>query len=213
MYIKRVFLTVGLTLALVLIVWYVVKPILEKNTPPIITSEITTATILKPKNLVTNFLLTDTTGKPFTEQSLLGQWTLMFFGYAQCPEICPRTLMTISELWKQVPPHLRFVFVSLDPKTDTVPLLKSFLGRFNPEFIGLTGEESVIQKLEKACGIYSWQDPGNKNDPSKAKIIDHSATLLLINPEGRLHAVFSPPYHPEAMAKDLQQILSTPLTR
>jgi protein SCO1/2 len=212
MYIKRVFLTVGLTLAAVLIVWYGVKPVLEKNAPPIIMPEITTATILKPKNLVTTFSLTDTTNKPFTEKSLLGQWTLMFFGYAQCPEICPKTLITITELWKQVPKDLHFVFVSLDPKSDTTQILHDFLGRFNPDFIGLTGEEAVIQKLAKACGIYSWQDP-KANDPTKPKMIDHSATLLLINPEGRLHAVFSPPYHPEAMAKDLKQILSMPITQ
>lgn len=211
MYIKRVFLTVGLTLAAVFIVWYGVKPILEKNAPPIIMPEITTATILKPKNAVTNFSLTDTTNQPFTEKSLLGQWTLMFFGYAQCPEICPKTLITITELWKQVPKDLHFLFISLDPESDTVQILRDFLGRFNSEFRGLTGEAAVIQKLAKACGIYSWQDP-KVNDPSKPKMIDHSATLLLINPQGQLHAVFSPPYHPEIMAKDLKQILSMPIS-
>lgn len=212
---KRVFLTVSVTLAAVFIIFYGIKPVLEKNSPPpVVPPEITTATVLKPKNLVTDFSLTDTTDKSFTEKSLLGQWTMMFFGYAQCSEICPKTLMAVSELWKQAPPNLRFVFVSLDPESDTVPRLKSFLGRFNAEFVGLTGEEAVIQKLGKACGIYSWQDPNaNKNNPNKPKMIDHSATLLLINPEGRLHAVFSPPYHPEAMAKDLQQMLSTPIAR
>jgi protein SCO1/2 len=208
---KRVFLTVSVTLVFVFVIWYGIKPVLEKNAPPSI-PEITTATVLKPKNLIMDFALTDTTNKPFTEKSLLGQWTMMFFGYAQCPEICPKTLTTISELWKQIPTDLHFVFVSLDPTSDTVQILKDFLGRFNPNFIGLTGEEAVIHKLGKSCGIYSWQDPNAiKNDPSKPKMIDHSATLLLINPEGRLHAVFSPPYHPEAMAKDLRHILSTPI--
>lgn len=210
---KRVLLTVSVTLAAVFVICYGVKPVLEKNSPPMIIPNITTATVLKPKKLVEDFVLTDTTDKPFTEKSLLGQWTMMFFGYAECPEICPKTLMTVRELWKQVPTNLRFVFVSLDPASDTVPLLRDFLGRFHPDFVGLTGEEAVIQKLGKACGIYSWQDPNANTDPSKPKMIDHSATLLLINPEGRLHAVFSPPYHPEAMAKDLQQILSIPLAR
>ena len=114
------------------------------------------------------------TNQPFTEKSLLGQWTLMFFGYAQCPEICPKTLIKITELWKQVPQDLHFVFVSLDPESDTVQILRDFLGRFNSEFRGLTGEAAVIQKLAKACGIYSWQDP-KANDPSKPKMIDHSA--------------------------------------
>lgn len=209
---KRVFLTVSLTLIAVFTVWYGVKPVLEQHAPPITIPNITTATILKPKNLITNFSLTDTTGQSFTEKSLLGQWTLMFFGYAQCPETCPKTLTIISKLWKQAPTDLRFVFVSLDPKSDTVQTLQNFLGRFNPNFIGLTGEEAVVQKLGKACGIYSWEVPNaNKNNPSTLKIIDHSATLLLINPQGQLHAVFSPPYQSESMAKDLQQILSNPI--
>lgn len=209
---KRVFLTVSLTLIAVLTIWYGVKPVVEKQAPPITIPNITTATILKPKNLIADFSLTDTNGKLFTEKSLLGQWTLMFFGYAQCPETCPQTLAIINELWKQVPRDLHFVFVSLDPKSDTVQNLHDFLGRFNMNFIGLTGEEAVVQKLGKACGIYSWEDPNaNKNNPSTPKIIDHSATLLLINPQGRLHAVFSPPYQAESMAKDLQQILSLPI--
>lgn len=228
---KRVFLTVSLTLVAVFTVWYGIRPVLEEHAPPpIIRPAITTATLLKPRKLITDFALTDTTGKSFTEKSLLGQWSLMFFGYAQCPETCPKTLTIINELWKQLPqtqdhnqtqnqpetqPYsdIRFLFVSLDPKSDIVQTLKDFLGRFNPNFIGLTGEEVVVQKLGKTCGIYSWEDPNaNKNNPTTPKMIDHSSTLLLINPQGQLHAVFSPPYHTEAMAKDLQQILSAPLS-
>lgn len=209
---KRVFLTVSLTLTAVFVIWYGVKPVLEKHTPPITIPNITTATILKPKKLITDFSLTDTLGQSFTEKSLLGQWTLMFFGYAQCPETCPKTLVTVSELWKQAPAGLQFVFVSLDPKEDTLPVLQSFLGRFNPNFIGLTGEAAVVETLGKACGIY-WAAPNvNKNNSTNVKIIDHSATLLLINPIGQLHAVFSPPYQAEPMAKDLHQILSSPIS-
>lgn len=208
--IKRVFLTIALTLAAVFIVSYGIQPILKKYTPPIKSPVIATeaATVLNTKNALIPFSLTDTSDKSFTEKSLLGQWTLMFFGYAQCPEICPKTLIKVTELWNQIPTTgLNFVFVSLDPQHDTVQILRDFLGRFNPAFKGLTGKEAVIQNLAKTCGIYSWQNPKDKNDSSKPKMIDHSATLLLINPRGQLHAVFSPPHNPEAMAKDLKQIV------
>ncbi len=210
---KRVFLTVSLTLTAVFVIWYGVKPVIEKHTPPPTISNITTATILKPKKLVTDFALTDTLGHSFTEKSLLGQWTLMFFGYTQCPETCPKTLATVSELWKQVPRGLQFIFVSLDSEDDSVPVLQNFLRRFNPDFIGLTGEAAVVEKLGKACGIY-WTDPNaNNHNASNLKIIDHSATLILINPIGQIHAVFSPPYQTEPMAKDLHEILSSPIIR
>jgi protein SCO1/2 len=209
---KRVLLTVGLTLMAVFAVWYGFNPMVEEQSRRLTPPAITTATLLKPRKLITDFSLQDTTNKPFTEKSLLGQWTLMFFGYAQCPETCPKTLNTITEFWKQMPNNIRFVFVSLDPESDTVKTLQDFLGRFNPNFIGLTGEEVVIQQLGKACGIYSWEDPlAQKKHPNGPKIIDHSATLLLINPQGQLHAVFSPPYQAPMMAKDLLQILSTPI--
>jgi len=210
---KHIFFTLILSLSTVFTVWYGFNhnSELKKNhteTPPTLLS----ATLLTPAKTIADFSLTTTDGHPFTHHSLLGHWTLLFFGYAQCPDICPRTMVTVAEIWKQMPAALlqtqtlRFVFVSLDPESDTVQSLGAFLKRFHPSFIGLTGAESVIQRLGKSCGIYSWEDP-NANTEGGPKIIDHSATLLLINPQGRIQALFSPPHQTEAIAKDLQFLL------
>jgi len=209
---RRILLTLLVAIIGAYAAWYGLNPYFEKKTPQPEPSNLSVATELKVSKPLINFSLTDTDQKTFTQNSLLGHWTLLFFGYTQCPEICPRTLTTLNEAWKLIPSHireenaLRFVFISLDPDSDTVETVRAFLNRFNSNFIGLIGEESVIEALSKASSIYYWQDPTvNKPGP---KMIDHSATLLLINPQGRLQALFSPPHEQKAIAEDLQKILT-----
>lgn len=167
-----------------------------------------TATILSAAQPLPPFSLLDTSNQSFTEASLKDHWTLLFFGYAQCPEICPQALATISEAWRGLAqPNAQFVFVSLDPKEDTPAALKQFLANFNSNFIGLTGEEAEIKKLAQACRIHSWKDP-NLNAAGQ-KIIDHSATLLLVNPQGQIQALFSPPHQSSVLEKELKALMKS----
>jgi protein SCO1/2 len=136
---------------------------------------------------------------------------MMFFGYAQCPKICPQALSMASEIWRafsEKKPHqnAQFVFVSLNPETDTVDVLKPFVQQFHPDFIGLTGPQAEIIRLSKASGVYSWTDPEHDGSVGP-KIIDHSATFLLIGPDGRLKALFSPPHDGLAIARDLKKVI------
>ncbi len=202
-------LTLALTIAFV--IWYGFNTPLSQSLPNKDNLVLDAATMLSPAKPVSAFSLTDTEGNTFTEKSLIGHWTLMFFGYAECPNICPATLATVASAWNLLPTKIqdnhtiRFVFVSLDPESDTIEKLRTFLGRFHTSFMGLTGEASVIKQLSKDSSIYSWQDPATSaNGP---KIIDHSATLLLINPQGRVEGLFSPPHKIEAIANDLQLII------
>ncbi|MEY3182784.1 MAG: hypothetical protein RLZ35_769 [Pseudomonadota bacterium] len=169
------------------------------------------ATVLRPTKSLGNFVLNSTLGTPFSSESLLGHWTMMFFGYAQCPKICPQALTLVSEVWRSFPgekPHssAQFVFVTLNPAVDTVEALKPFVQQFHPEFIGLTGNKTDIMRLSKASGVYSWTEPSEEMS-SKPKVIDHSATILLLGPDGRLQALFSPPHDGLAIARDLQKII------
>ncbi len=165
------------------------------------------ATVISPNRAISDFSLINTENAVFTQKSLTGQWTLMFFGYSQCPEICPKTLLAINELWNIFPAkekNLEFVFVSLDAKNDNPKDLKSFLHRFNTNFTGLTGNEADIKLLSKSCSIFSWEDT---ESTTGTKIIDHSATLVLVNPQGKIEAFFSPPHQKELIAKDLHALL------
>ena len=179
-----------------------------KPAPPILATE--SATVLTPSKPLPNFSLQDSNGKPFTQDAFIGHWTLLFFGYADCPKICPTALAIVSGVWRAFPeqsphPKAQFVFASLDPTSDTPTKLKAFLSRFNPTFIGLTGEASEMSKLTKSSSVYSFTDP--EPNIEGQKIIDHSAILLLINPEGRLHALFTPPHQIETIKKDLEALM------
>lgn len=208
---KRVLFTLVIGLFAAFAVWYGFNPLLEKTAPKAPELSLTSATVLTPTKPMTDFSLKATDEKNFTQYSFLGHWTILFFGYTQCPDICPRTVATITQVLQSLPTHfqdkntLNFVFVSLDPKTDTLQNLRTFLERFNPNFVGLTGDETNVKKLSKFCSIYSWQDQ-NAN-PQGPKVIDHSGTLLLINPQGHIQALFSPPLEVQAIAKDLQTLM------
>lgn len=214
MKLKQMILTLMLAIAIVIAIWYGFTPFFtNKNTIPAeLAPNLAVGTALHPSKPLVDFSLTDTNGKLFNQASLFGHWTLMFFGYSKCPNICPATLAILSEVWrsgfenpqKKEPVH--FIFVSLDPKMDTIQTLRTFVTGFHPSFAGLTGDISEVQKLSKVCSIYSLEDPTSKTANGE-KIIDHSATLLLINPQGRIQALFSPPHNAAAIAQDLNALV------
>lgn len=213
---KRILSTLLIASAVIALIFlwdmkYNKTPKIAPDDIPTITSSQTSATILTPSKPLPDFVLQDFNGQVFSQNNLIGHWTLMFFGYADCPEICPTTLAITSGVWRAFPeqsphPKARFVFATLDPKSDTPEKLKSFLSRFNPDFIGITGTEAELNKLSKVLNVYSWTD--DKLTPEGKKIIDHTAILMLINPEGKLHALFTPPHKIEVIKKDLQALMN-----
>ena len=169
------------------------------------------ATLLKPSKLLVPFRLDSTQGKPFTHESLQGRWTVLFFGYASCPKICPQALALMSEVWRSYPegkPHplAQFAFISLNPEKDSVSALQTFLPQFHPAFIGLTGNKAEVVRLSTASGVFSWTAPAE--DGSDSIILDHSASILVIGPDGRLKALFSPPHDALTIAKDLKILMA-----
>lgn len=207
---KKIVLLVIFSTVLASALWFGIHPFLSKKIHAKAEDRFLSATVLKPTQAIGQFSLIDTTGQTFQNLSLKGHWTLLYFGYATCPEVCPRTLNSVSELYgifaaqrQDIKP--RFIFATLDPKEDTKEKLAAFLNRFHPEFQGVTGEESEVQKLTATCRVYSWTDP--KPNAAGQKVIDHSAALMLINPHGQLAAIFSPPLKPQDIYKDLQILM------
>ncbi|WP_116474850.1 SCO family protein [Zobellella maritima] len=137
--------------------------------------------------------LTDADGQPLTEQDFKEHWSLVFVGYTYCPDICPTTLADMAAVYgqlKQASAQTRLVFVSADPKRDTQERLKAYTAYFNPEFIAATAEHDklmpAVQQLGLIYGIYD-------RDGSDY-LVDHSASIALINPDGQLHASFRPSF-------------------
>jgi protein SCO1/2 len=137
--------------------------------------------------------LIDHNGKPFTRASLEGRWSLVFFGFTYCPDICPTTMTFLNELMASLEgtevEDTRVVMVSVDPARDTVEQLADYVPYFNPEFTGVTGEFLDIHRFATALNTPFRKVPGQGEDYQ----VDHSANVVLINPKGDYHGFFKAP--------------------
>lgn len=130
------------------------------------------------------FSLVDQHGKPFTERSLVGRPTLLFFGYTFCPDVCPTTLLEATAWMQALGPEadrLQVVFVTVDPERDTQAKLATYLGSFDPRFIGLSGPRAEIDKAIKAWRVYARKVEGKNGEYT----MDHTAAVYLLDPQGR----------------------------
>lgn len=175
-------------------------------------SEGMTATYIRGGKPVEAFQLLDQRGETFDQARLRGRWTFLFAGYTYCPDVCPATLMTMAEAYRQIVAALpdvpvQVALLSVDPQRDTPERLAEYLPYFHPDFIGLTGAEEQIKRLTRALGlVYQRHEPL----PGEAGyLVDHSALLLLINPEGQLQALFRPPLLPQVIEADFRKIVAT----
>ena len=154
--------------------------------------------------------LTNQGGQTVAVDQLKDQWSLLFFGYTFCPDICPATLAQLRQLQGQLPPEtlakLRIVLVTVDPHRDTPEQLKKYLDYFDAGFIGLTGEEATIQKLANGVSI-----PFIPADTSKENYtVDHSGNLVLIGPDGKQRGFIRAPINNTKLAAQLPGLLDRP---
>ncbi len=168
------------------------------------------ATVLDQARPLKPFRLVDHDGRPFTEQSLRGHWSFLFFGYVHCPDVCPIVLRVMQEAWQQIPHRAddpappQMIFVSVDPDRDTPAVLKQYVRYFNPDFIGVTGPLDEIDNLTGQLGIlYGFDD---QQADTGDYLVNHSAQIILIDPRGRMRAVLSPPHEPAVIAANFQTI-------
>ncbi len=171
----------------------------------------TVATVLPEPMNVPAFTLHDQNGKIFTAENLKNNWTFLFFGYTHCPDICPTTLVTLDQTDRilreaAVKPMPKMVFVSVDPERDTAERLASYISYYNPDFTAVTGPVDQLLALTRPIGIL-FQRSSDTNTVDDY-LVDHSITVLLIDPQARLRALNSPPHNAEAIAHDYQEIIS-----
>jgi protein SCO1/2 len=141
-----------------------------------------------------DFQLTDHHGQPFTQENLKGKWTLIFFGFTHCPDICPTTMAAAARMYaaldEEERENLQVVLISLDPERDTPEQLAKYVPYFNSDFIGVSGNQHVLLKLATELNVaYSKVDLDNGD-----YTIDHSGNLVLINPYGHYHGFMKPPF-------------------
>lgn len=151
------------------------------------------AYLLQTPRDIGDFELIDHRGQAFVPASLEGQWSLLFFGFTYCPDICPTTMAFLDQFVQQLEgteaEDTQVIMVSVDPARDTVAQLASYVPFFNPEFIGVTGEFLDIHRFATALNTPFRKVPGQDEN----YLVDHSANVVLINPRGDYHAFFKAP--------------------
>jgi protein SCO1/2 len=172
--------------------------------------QLTAATVLwDHARPLPEFSLVDGQGQAFGPKQLKGRWTFLFFGYTHCPDVCPTTLATLNQAMEAITrngdaEHTQVVFVSVDPGRDDPQQLGQYVRFFNPDFKGVTGSGADIDTLATPLGIVHAR-VANPND-AENYLVDHTASVLLVSPEGALIALFGAPQHADAMARDFHAL-------
>jgi len=154
------------------------------------------------------FRLAAADGTAVTPQTLRGDWHLLFFGFANCPDICPITLNQLAtarrRLAEQQAALPQILFVSVDPARDTPAVLGEYAARFGEGVSAATGSLEELGRLTAELGIFFDPEPGGGDDYQ----VDHAAAVILVNPDGELAAVFTPPHRVEQFVNDLPILMA-----
>ena len=154
-----------------------------------------------------DFSLIDHTGKQRTLADYKGKAVVMFFGYTQCPDVCPTTMVEMGNVMKQLGPlasKVQVLFVTLDPERDTQQLLASYVPAFDPRFVGLHGDQSATDKVVQEFRVFSQKVAGKS---AGSYTIDHTAGSYVFDPEGHIRLFVRYGQNPDAIAHDLKLIL------
>lgn len=166
--------------------------------------------LTKPMEL-TSFNLINHQDKQFQLKDLENQWSLIFFGYTQCPDVCPSTVFKLNQIYDLLDQDQRIsklpqvIFISIDPERDNPETLSEYLAFFNPRFIGITGDQSEIKKITSTMSVY--YEKIEQNEDSNSYIMNHTASIFLTNDEGKLVASFRPTATPQELTSDIKRIL------
>lgn len=164
---------------------------------------------MEPPQPAPELRLTDHLGRPFSLASHRGQAVLLYFGYTFCPDACPATMVLFGQVREQLAEQaerVQMVFVTVDPERDTTERLRAYLSHFDPTILGLTGEPDAVAEVLKAYGIFAQKVPVESS--ATGYLMDHTALVYLVDPEGRLRVMFPFGMGAADMAHDVKQVLA-----
>jgi protein SCO1 len=156
-----------------------------------------------------DFKLTDHNGKPQTLADFRGKVVVMFFGYTQCPDVCPTTLSDLTAALQKLgadAERVQVLFVTIDPERDTPDLLSHYVPAFNPTFLGLSGDAAATAATAREFKVLYQKQPGSTPDSYS---MDHSAGTFIFDSQGRLRLFVSQGQGPEVFAHDIRELLRT----
>lgn len=158
---------------------------------------------------VAAFQLETHRGEQFQARDLAGHWTYLFFGFTNCPHICPTTVALMAEAEEQIRAlpkgeAFRGLFISVDPERDDAAGIAAFLGRFSERFLGLRGARSEIKKIARDLDVAFAKMP----DGQGGLTVEHSTHIVLIDPEGRYRGVIKRPRQAEALVSAFRRLVA-----
>ncbi len=156
------------------------------------------------------FELVDHNGDTVDPERLADKWSLLFFGYTHCPDICPISLQALADMMssiddEHVRERIQVYFISVDPERDTPELMSSYVTYFNPDFIGATTALEGLRVLTRSLGIA--HEFRNREDGNPVYDVDHSGSIVLIGPDARYSGLFGAPQDAQKMARDMTRIV------
>lgn len=170
-----------------------------------------TALVASPEPVqIPEFSLLDSAGDRVSRDSLRGRWSLLFFGFANCPHICPNTLYKLDRVHQalseaKLDDCCQVVFVSVDPERDTPEKLAEYIAGFNPAFRAFTGPHRELGALTSGLGVayeLTSHEPGSRDYD-----VIHSTSIIVIDPELRLRGAFPPPHDPARISRELKALV------
>jgi protein SCO1/2 len=165
-------------------------------------------TVLEPPKEIGDFTLTSHTGDPLSLSDLRGKVVLLFFGYTHCPDVCPMTLAEFKQVKRELgdaADRVAFVFASVDGERDTPERLAAYVGAFDPDFIGLTGDEAALREIGRDYGLFFQRTTYDNTQADY--LVDHTASSFVVGPEGRLRIVYPYQTDPAIIAEGIADLL------
>jgi len=204
---QKLLLTLVAALALVAgvgMAWWFTTQSTENETPQYLQS------FPEPRQLA-EVTLVNQQGETVTNELFKGHWSLLFLGYTFCPDVCPTTMAALGKIYPELKnistdSPIQVVFVSVDPKRDTPERLASYVEYFNPEFVAVTGEHKMLFPFARSLGLM-YAIAESTDNPNY--LVDHSASVVVVDPNGLAIGRFKPEYNPGELAvSDSVQILT-----
>ena len=172
--------------------------------------ELATGVYLQPHRPLPDFSLIDDHGRTFTRARLDGRWSMLYFGYTHCPDLCPATLATLAAMTAAMraahdPVLPRVIFVSVDARRDTPAALARYVPLFDPSFTGLTAtRQRTVARFARALGVAVVLGPATNG----AYSVEHSDALFVVDPHGALAAILTGPFSAANLRGDLRLIMA-----
>ena len=214
---KPLHVTVGLCLGFVaLVVGLFVYSVMR--TPTLTEEQLRREGVLllpTPRELPT-FALTTADGKPFSRESLTGAWSFLFFGFTNCPDVCPTSMSVMGQAYRSLEQsdpeaarEFRGYLVSVDPERDTADKLERYVSAFSEDFTGVRGELKELASFATGVNVAFAKVPGVGADGGpngSSYLVDHTANIVIVNPRGHYHGFIKYPQQADTIAAAFQTL-------